>query len=185
MFENFHIFSAAELIARRRDLPQSPAVYLFLVRDGDVILETSGYFDHESKLPRRVDAHYHLYTGASATWGARVESHLVRDAWASTLRRTLVSLEQRFSSITSVGLGGVDGSEEGLSSWLAAHARIAVAECSDPFDQERAILRSEPSPLNIDGRRLHAYSQVLQRARNAAFPKTPRPSEPPPADRHC
>lgn len=136
-------------------------------------METSGYFDVSAPVPGRIGDHFHLYTGASATWGPRIKQHLAGDAWSSTLRRTLLAIELEVGAIRKAAIGPQDSvpGEAELTDWLCANALLGVMETSRAFKEEEAILFSEPSPLNIDRRRTAPYARRLVAARDAHFPK--------------
>jgi hypothetical protein len=175
--DEYRLHHAKDLLPRVRHLPDRPAAYLILIQDGDRILETAGYFDVESRLPLQAEQFVHLYTGASTEWGTRVRRHLTGDCWTSTFRRSLLSMERQVLALSNAALGpmAVVDSEASLTLWLAEHALIGVKECFDPFATEMKVLKSESTPLNIDGRRRAPFSIRLRHYRNAEFPKIPRP----------
>lgn len=168
----FAFMTADQFVRRGALMPSVPAVYLVLIRDGDRLLEVSGYFAHHSEVPFQIDGFYHLYTGASRAWVGRMAAHIAGSAEESTLRRTLLSLERINDSIwlSGVGLSGRDKQEARLTNWLLENALLAVSPRDNPWLAEAEILRAEPSPLNIQQRLDHGFSRLLLRVRAQASP---------------
>jgi hypothetical protein len=156
-------------LRRARDLSQDmtpvtaigPAVYAFLVYDGDRLLNASGYFDLGGLPPLSVDGHSHLYTGHTYELARRLKNHLRGDIRTSTFRKSLLSIDA-FMTRGQPIFGCADLFDAApLTDWLATNGIVAFRREADPETAERDLLARTPSPLNITTRRVSNYARRL------------------------
>lgn len=137
-------------------------VYAFFLRDGERLLEASGYFALGGKPPASIDGHLHLYTGLTYGLGRRLKNHLTGETRTSTLRKSLLAIDRYCSKPDQIVIGCKDDFNEGpLSEWLEDNALIAVQFAHDPVPIEQTLLGATASPLNIAMRRESSYARRL------------------------
>jgi hypothetical protein len=159
----FQFHHANDLAGWIKDLPDKRGTYIVLIRGGDRLLELAGYFKYHDRLPYQRSGYFLLYTGCALEWGTRVRRHLTGNAFNSNLRCTLGSLEACCQAISRSGIGPWDGDDpdQRLTHWLRRNAVIGISECREPLTLEKAILETEPSPLNIDQRKWDSFGRRL------------------------
>ncbi|WP_367271316.1 GIY-YIG nuclease family protein [Phenylobacterium sp.] len=166
---SFQLLRASEI--RQPKVPRAPGVYLLLARGGDRLLGLAGYFDRSAEVPACWGEYVHLYTGKAWDLRSRLRQHVDGDCYSSSFRRTLTALEVNFEALSLSGshVVGVGRDEDALSKWLAETCLVAFAVAAKPTEVETEILRSTPSPLNINGRRSQAFQKRLLRLHRTTF----------------
>lgn len=142
-----HVYEAAALDRRLKDVPDPPGVYAFYADD---LPEALVPFAPASAGPTT------LYVGQTGDrLNLRIEHHLFRDARVSTLRGSLGLLVQDALGLELVRLPGTRQfcftDEQPLTDWLRHHTRVAFAVSEHPSQTEAAWLAIEPGLLNIKG----------------------------------
>lgn len=152
-------------------VPMQAGAYLFFFNGGMRLLEATSYFACDPRSPLSIGGREHLYTGAARDLRIRLRQHLEADLTSSSLRMTLLAIEQkkRAISLSRTPDCAIKG-EKTLTAWLCANAHIGLVLSEDPFKQERELLERYPSPFNIVLRRRHPYARALSKLRQAAFP---------------
>jgi hypothetical protein len=175
--EEFKFFAGHRLMGRGRLVPDRAGVYVIFVQGGDALLDAMDYERLGGAPPWRFRDYVHLYTGAGCDMRDRLLSHMFRDARVSSFRKSLLAAEQAYGAISSTGLTlpKAPNQEIALDLWLAHHAYVGIHRCADYLEVERRVLKSTPSPLNIQQRstpfslRLHAIRAVFDERVPRAF----------------
>lgn len=170
-FQHFRAISARTLLLNPDKAPNLPGAYAFFFAGGKRLLEECTYFDLGGSPPLSLRRTVHLYTGAAMGLKDRLQQHLRSDITSSSLRRSLLAVEQRRQAISLSGTAvcQVKG-ERSLTVWLSENAWILIGLTDDPFGLERQILSNHASPFNIAYRRQTPFARVLSEWRQAAFP---------------
>jgi hypothetical protein len=161
--EGFELRSAAELSEDQTPVSQiGPALYAFMIRGGDQLLDASGYFDLGGKPPTSVEGYCHLYTGYTHQLSTRLKRHLKGDVRTSTLRKSLLSIDVLcVPKEKSILNSATPFNEEPLNQWLATNAVVAVRRAECPELAEKDLLLRTASPLNITERKVQKYARRL------------------------
>src|ERR1700761_9069944 len=93
----------ATLMDRPNDIPDYPGVYLFFLNGGGRMLETTAYYDMETRRPFMLGVMTHVYTGSAMNLRERLKQHLGADIENSSIRKTLLTLEQVFGALSASG----------------------------------------------------------------------------------
>jgi hypothetical protein len=151
--------------------PAAPGAYLFFFKGGTRLLEATSYFKCDDRRPVSIRGRQHLYTGAARDLRVRLRQHMEADLTSSSLRMTLLAIEQNHRAISrsQTSACAIKG-EKTLTEWMCKNAYIGLMPADDPFKQEREILERYPSPFNIVMRRQHPYARALSNSRQIAFP---------------
>jgi hypothetical protein len=152
-------------------VPMEAGAYLFFFNGGMRLLEETSYFECDPRHPLCIEGREHLYTGAARDLRVRLRQHLESDLTSSSLRMTLLAIEQKKHAISRSETPdcGIKG-EKTLTAWLCTNAYVGLVLSKDPFKQERELLERYPSPFNIVMRRQHPYARALSKLRQSAFP---------------
>ncbi len=106
---------------------------------------------------------------SSQTVRSRVRYHYRGNAEGSTLRLTLgVLLRLELRRVGSGSRRTFSTSEEVLSSWMAANARVNFVEHEEPWVLEEDLIGRLCLPLNLDQNKKHPFHQTLSAMRKAA-----------------
>src|SRR5690242_10706763 len=81
-------------------VPMEPGAYLFFFNGGTRLLEATSYFDCDPRRPLCIEGREHLYTGAARDLRIRLRQHLEADLTSSSLRMTLLAIEQEKQAIS-------------------------------------------------------------------------------------
>lgn len=164
-------FSARKVLRDPTTVPAEPGAYLFFFKGGTRLLRATSYFDHEARAPLTVRDRQHLYTGAARDLRVRLRQHMEADLTSSSLRMTLLAIEQKYSAISRSKTDDctIKG-ERTLTRWLRGNAYIGIVAHDEPFMLERMLLEQHPSPFNIVMRRQHPYARTLSKCRQSVFP---------------
>jgi hypothetical protein len=165
------LIPARQLLRDPSVVPAHPGAYLFFFKGGTRLLRATSYFDYETRRPLTVRGRQHLYTGAARDLRIRLRQHMEADVTSSSLRMTLLAIEQGYSAISLSGTPdcSIKG-EKTLTKWLCRNAYIGLLLDQDPFGVERKLLAQHPSPFNIVMRRQHPYARRLSKCRQCVFP---------------
>lgn len=163
--EQIRVVTAGTFLRLSHALVTEPGVYGLLFRNGQALLEATGY---EGRRPFAIGAFVHVYTGASFELGKRIPHHLVGNARRSNMRETLFALDAYFDGIVGrLFLESRALNESALTNWMMGNVLIAYQRCSDPAHVETEFLQATASPLNVDKRRPSAYARRLMALRCA------------------
>jgi hypothetical protein len=165
------LYTRAEIVARPCPVPASPGVYAWFFRDLFPGMEPA------DRLTR--DGFTLLYVGISpsspqskSTLRVRLNVHCGRDAYWSTLRRSVGSLTLDELSLTPLWTAGrkrptFGEGEARLSEWLDENARVAWHEHAAPWDEERELIRELDLPLNLRENERDPFYARLRAARSS------------------
>lgn len=165
------LLPARQLLRDPSKFPAAPGAYLFFFNGGTRLLEATSYFDCDPRPPVSNRGRQHLYTGAARDLRVRLRQHMEADVTSSSLRMTLLAIEQKDRAISRSETPdcAIKG-EKTLTAWLCKNAYIGLVLNEDSFKQERELLEQYPSPFNIVMRRRHPYARALSKSRQSAFP---------------
>lgn len=171
----FRFASPLTLIKQPSSIPDESGVYLFFFRGGRRILSALSYEDPGFRPLLSLGRRTHLYTGAARNLRERLRQHITADLTSSSLRLSLLAVEQSAHALSRSGTPACEvKGERTLNLWLQANATIAFELTTSPFLRERDILERCASPLNIVFRREHPFARRLSRWRQARFPAANR-----------
>lgn len=169
------LIPARFIVNKPHILPTGPGVYLFFLRGGSRLLAATNYAEFSSQRPLSIRGRQYLYTGAALRLAERLKQHMTSDLTSSSLRLSLLAIERIHKAISSSGTPACNvRGEKSLSAWLSANAVVGIELTENPFERERELLATYPSPLNIALRREAPYARALSGWRQSTFP----PSQP-------
>jgi hypothetical protein len=159
------------LMDRPNDIPDYPGVYLFFLNGGGRMLETTAYYDMEARRPFSLGVMTHVYTGSAMNLRERLKQHLRTGIENSSIRKTLLTLEQIFGALSESGTPACNvKGQKTLTAWLRENAIVGYEYHREPVRRETQILKRHASPFNIAMRRHRPYAQALREWRCKAFP---------------
>jgi len=161
----------ATLMDRPNDIPNYPGVYLFFLNGGGRMWEVTAYYEMETRRPFSLGVMTHVYTGSAMNLRERLKQHLGTTIENSSIRKTLLSLEQIFGALSGSDTPAckVKG-QKTLTAWLRENAIVGYEYHRDPVRRENQILKRHASPFNIAMRRGRPYARALSEWRCKAFP---------------
>ncbi len=167
-YDDFKWMPASSFASKAPDIPNTPGVYLLLIRNGEAIVDEVGYRSLGGAAVWSRAGWAHLYTGCSSTLRVRIKRHLHSDARQSTFRQTLLALNDYSDALNAIGVPFdlERPSEVVLTEWLKNHCLIGFAEVADETQAEGEFLRRTASPLNIVGRSRSPFASRLVAIRN-------------------
>ncbi len=152
-------------------IPERSGVYLFYIAGGLRLLERTGYFDTDNRVPQERQGRLHLYTGAANDLRLRMKQHFERDWRSSTFRKSLLTIEYKRKAISKSRTDHCNVTDEAsLTQWLRLNVTVEFQFTDEPFKREFNIIERCASPMNITWRRNHLYSRMLMAWRNEVFP---------------
>jgi hypothetical protein len=165
------LIPARFIVNKPHILPTGPGVYLFFLRGGTRLLAATNYCQFSSQRPLSVRSRQYLYTGAALRLAERLRQHMTSDLTSSSLRLSLLAIERVHKGISSSGTPACNvRGEKSLSAWLCANAVVGIELNENPFERERELLATYPSPLNIALRREAPYARALSGWRQSTYP---------------
>jgi hypothetical protein len=170
------VFSRSEVLSRPSPAPASPGVYAWYFREvpPGVPTQRSVVVDGLTLLYIGIAPQPPAKSGkvSARTLRKRLCEHYSKNAYGSTLRRTLGCLLQERLGIELRRVGGerttFGEGEQTLSGWMAENAFVGWVEHPSPWNIEDVLVQELRPPLNLKRNRAHPFYSELSAIREAA-----------------